>query len=549
MTNIQPNIIVSICCITYNHASFIRKALDGFLMQEPPTGVSSDELWYEILIHDDASTDGTTEIIKEYAAKYPDRIFPLYEEENQYKKVGTAGIDFYNYNRAKGRYIAYCEGDDYWTDAHKLQNQVDFMDAHPEYSICFHDYDKYDVRNERMYLSSDRAWYNKLELKTEQGSELTVTDYFHRVGQPLTMLFRVSLFDFNKHSQYKYYRDTHEIYHLLRNGKGYWMNFKGGVYNMHGGGISASVGIDQHCWEEREHVMELYLQNRDDKRLRAYLIEILLWNHEVFKREDRERQFFKVVRPFWCGAPAVMARVYWMSFKRDMRDWHSRLSRWWMKMRLRPIHIYCIHHVCEKFDAESMYACDWMNIDEFKATVTNIQKMGVNFVSLTEAHHHIRKDWVRCKRYAVLTFDDGYASLKEILPWLEEKKIPVTLFINGKYLDGKSFRETSKEKYLTKEELFAINNSLVEIANHGWEHKRTNEMTMDEFVNSIEKNIEILSSHPNYRPFWAYAYGAYTNKSNAALLAHHLIPVYVNGEPNIYFKGYLGRELLNVDKL
>ena len=134
----MENPIVSICCLTYNHAPFIRKALDGFLMQEPPTGVSADEPWFEILIHDDASTDGTDAIIKEYAAKYPDIIFPLYEEINQYTHGGKGNMDLFNYNRVRGKYIAYCEGDDYWIDAHKLQKQVDFMECHLEYSICTH---------------------------------------------------------------------------------------------------------------------------------------------------------------------------------------------------------------------------------------------------------------------------------------------------------------------------------------------------------------------------------------------------------------------------
>ena len=92
--------LVSICCVTYNHALFIRKCLDGFLMQETDFPV-------EILIHDDCSTDGTTEIIREYEAKYPDLIFPLYEEENQYQQGKAAEIDLYNYRRARGKYIAY----------------------------------------------------------------------------------------------------------------------------------------------------------------------------------------------------------------------------------------------------------------------------------------------------------------------------------------------------------------------------------------------------------------------------------------------------------
>ena len=125
--------LVSVCCITYNHAQFIRKCLDGFLMQETSFPI-------EILIHDDCSTDGTTEIIREYEAKYPDLIFPLYEEENQYQQGKAAEIDFYNYRRARGKYIAYCEGDDYWTDPLKLQKQVDFMEANPEYGLCYTDF-------------------------------------------------------------------------------------------------------------------------------------------------------------------------------------------------------------------------------------------------------------------------------------------------------------------------------------------------------------------------------------------------------------------------
>ena len=120
-----------------------------------------------------------------------------------------------------------------------------------------------------------------------------------------------------------------------------------------------------------------------------------------------------------------------------------------MKLRLQPIRVFCLHHVCAKFDVESMNACDWMEIEEFKQHVAALQKNGVKFISLKDAYHHICEDKVRCKKYAVLTFDDGYASLKEILPWLEKQMIPATLFINGKYLDGKSYRKNPKERYLT----------------------------------------------------------------------------------------------------
>lgn len=125
------NPLVSICCITYNHAPYIRQCLDGFLMQKT-------NFKYEIIIHDDCSTDGTTEIIREYASKYPEIFVPLYEDENQYSK-GVRGITAkFVYPKARGKYIALCEGDDYWIDKNKLQIQVDFLERNPEYTMCFH---------------------------------------------------------------------------------------------------------------------------------------------------------------------------------------------------------------------------------------------------------------------------------------------------------------------------------------------------------------------------------------------------------------------------
>ena len=127
----QSEVMVSICCITFNQKDYIRDALDGFLKQKT-------DFSYEILIHDDASSDGTGEIIREYALRFPDRIFPILQTENQYSRGLTNISGTFNFPRARGRYIAMCEGDDYWTDENKLQQQVDFMEAHPDCSICFH---------------------------------------------------------------------------------------------------------------------------------------------------------------------------------------------------------------------------------------------------------------------------------------------------------------------------------------------------------------------------------------------------------------------------
>lgn len=124
------NIMVSIETTAFNHAPYIAQTLDGFLMQKT-------DFPFEVVIHDDASTDGTADIIRQYAEKYPDIIRPIFQTENQYSK----GVDIYTAfldPACRGKYLAICEGDDYWCDEHKLQKQVDFMEAHPDYSACVH---------------------------------------------------------------------------------------------------------------------------------------------------------------------------------------------------------------------------------------------------------------------------------------------------------------------------------------------------------------------------------------------------------------------------
>ena len=122
----QP--IVSIICNAYKHEAYIRDALDSFLMQKT-------NFPFEILVHDDASPDKTPDIIREYEEKFPGIVLPIYQTENQYSKKGRIMLRI-QVPRVRGKYIALCEGDDYWTDENKLQKQVDALEAHPEADIC-----------------------------------------------------------------------------------------------------------------------------------------------------------------------------------------------------------------------------------------------------------------------------------------------------------------------------------------------------------------------------------------------------------------------------
>lgn len=122
--------LVSIICNTYNHEKYIAQCIQGFLMQQT-------NFEFEILIHDDASTDGTQNIIRKFALVKPDVMLPILQTVNQYQ-LGINNWLEYQFPRARGKYIALCEGDDYWTDPYKLQKQVDFLEGNPEYSACFH---------------------------------------------------------------------------------------------------------------------------------------------------------------------------------------------------------------------------------------------------------------------------------------------------------------------------------------------------------------------------------------------------------------------------
>ena len=132
MESLDNQIVVSIQCLVYNHEPYLRQCLEGFVMQKT-------NFRFEAIVHDDASTDKSADIIREYAEKYPDIIKPIYEEENQYskKQPGLIGRIMSAAMSPSSKYIAICEGDDYWIDPLKLQKQVDYMETHPECGLVY----------------------------------------------------------------------------------------------------------------------------------------------------------------------------------------------------------------------------------------------------------------------------------------------------------------------------------------------------------------------------------------------------------------------------
>lgn len=167
---------VSIVCITYEHVKFVKNCLDGFLEQK--VGFE-----YEIIVHDDASTDGTVDIIREYASAHPSRIVTILQTENQRSK----GIRPWPpcFAKARGEYIALCEGDDHWIDVDKLQRQVDALDADPMATGCF--------TNAYNELRGERVHFLGGYTKVPRSMILREADYLQGQGIPTcTFMFRRS---------------------------------------------------------------------------------------------------------------------------------------------------------------------------------------------------------------------------------------------------------------------------------------------------------------------------------------------------------------------
>ena len=157
----QP--VVTVKMLAYNHEKYIEEAIDSVLMQET-------DFPFEIVIHDDCSTDSTAAIIRRYEEKFPTIVRPIYRTENHYsKRDGTIPVLIDQMTR--GTYIALCEGDDFWTDPTKLQRQCDVLRSHPDYPICFHSVDQRyasDMKTEYAVVPSTKSRLSKEGVVTLQ---------------------------------------------------------------------------------------------------------------------------------------------------------------------------------------------------------------------------------------------------------------------------------------------------------------------------------------------------------------------------------------------
>lgn len=217
--------LVSICCQTYNHVDYIEKCIEGFLSQKTT-------FKFEILIRDDASTDGTSDIINIYYNKYPNFISPIINLENTFSK-GVPPIKD-NINRAKGKYIAICEGDDYWIDPFKLQRQVDFLECNNNYSICFTDYIICDENSKNFYNADLINKYKNISIFSR--NDIILSNFIPTA----TVMFKYREEVFTKLAFNLYPGDW--FLHILNSEYGLikFLPFESAVYRKHDGGICSS---------------------------------------------------------------------------------------------------------------------------------------------------------------------------------------------------------------------------------------------------------------------------------------------------------------------
>lgn len=242
---------LTVFCIVYNHSEFISDALNGFLNQKT-------DFPFEIIVHDDASTDGTQEIIKKYQKDYPNIIKAIFQKENQYSK-GRRALGFFQ-GLSNAPYLAICEGDDYWYDPNKLQLQVDYLEGHPECVITGHD---------AFVIDESRKLLSRSKLPDGQKKDWSARDLAEGKAWVLTMtwVYRNVVSEFAPERNMVRNGDNFFVSILGRyGGSHYHSDIQPAAYRVHAGGIWSSASTD----------MKL-----DDK------VNTLFWMYRYYKRIGR----------------------------------------------------------------------------------------------------------------------------------------------------------------------------------------------------------------------------------------------------------------------
>jgi glycosyltransferase involved in cell wall biosynthesis len=269
--------LLSIICITYNHEKFIAQAIDGFLLQKTSFPI-------EIIIHDDCSTDDTQKIVKKYIDKYPELIKSIFQKDNQYslgKKIQPIVLPY-----CQGKYIAFCEGDDYWTDPNKLQKQVNFLEKNSDYVFCYTRFKTLDNKSGKLTPDNNQKYFHG---KSGIDFNFEIFDKGWHIGTQTIVYNKEALLK-NNHFENKYFRDTFLISDLLSVGKAYCLSEFMAVYRIHEGGIYSSTNELERAETGALVYKEIYKTYSNNKYLKSKYLKFtnsyikLLINHELYKK-------------------------------------------------------------------------------------------------------------------------------------------------------------------------------------------------------------------------------------------------------------------------
>jgi len=276
---------VSIFMTTYNHASFIGQAIEGVMMQETDFSI-------KLFIGEDCSTDGTREICQHYKSRYPEKIELILREKNLGANANSPEI--YEKCFSYGSYTAMCEGDDYWTDKTKLQKQIDFLEANPDFAICFHPVKAvYEDGVKDSYLSN----LDQKEITTFE--DLALGNYIHTPS----CVFRNGLF--GKFPDWVYQSPVGDwVLHLLnaQYGKIKFLKDTMAIYRIHDGGAwSTEKNISKYQkWIEvvescRKHFAPRSAENFSRGETTSYIF-LCFFCFDEGKYTDYRKYYYKCLK-------------------------------------------------------------------------------------------------------------------------------------------------------------------------------------------------------------------------------------------------------------
>lgn len=254
--------LVSILCVTYNHGEFIRSCLDSLVSQKC-------DFHFEILIHDDASTDGTQAVITEFQEKYSEVVKPILQTENQWsKKAGGINLRF-NYPRAKGKYIALCDGDDYWIGEDRLQKQISFLENHPQFNLVCGGYNSIQNGEETPIIKTRLV---SSENEDDQGFRFSLGELLkYWFIKPSTAVFRNFTEKVDVLENYEFFCDVHLFYHLLKTKDAYYSKEVLAGYNRHSGGVYSGKSAKELLPIHYCIFKEIYEQDKNEFVREKYL--------------------------------------------------------------------------------------------------------------------------------------------------------------------------------------------------------------------------------------------------------------------------------------